>query len=166
MTAHLLWARMSAVHASTYRELLIMPWSTLQCLSPCMSPLRAPCVALPVQVCDKLYPFLYIHTEHACCQQVVKKPGQDNTPIMSEMDLTYKERYTEAYIPEAYERLILDAIRGDQQHFVRRYHSVSTACMPQPCQDEDRSPALVHRCSMEVYVQSALYLWPFSTCKI
>lgn len=40
---------------------------------------------------------------------------------MSEMDLTYKERYTEAYIPEAYERLILDAIRGDQQHFVRRY---------------------------------------------
>ncbi|KAL3160128.1 hypothetical protein ABBQ32_010902 [Trebouxia sp. C0010 RCD-2024] len=51
---------------------------------------------------------------------VVKKPGQDNTPIMSEMDLTYKERYTEAYIPEAYERLILDAIRGDQQHFVRR----------------------------------------------
>lgn len=52
--------------------------------------------------------------------QVVKKPGQDNTPIMSEMDLTYKERYTDAYIPEAYERLILDAIRGDQQHFVRR----------------------------------------------
>lgn len=55
-----------------------------------------------------------------CVLQVVKKPGQDNTPIMSEMDLTYKERYTEAYIPEAYERLILDAIRGDQQHFVRR----------------------------------------------
>lgn len=55
-----------------------------------------------------------------CVVQVVKKPGQDNTPIMSEMDLTYKERYTEAYIPEAYERLILDAIRGDQQHFVRR----------------------------------------------
>lgn len=53
--------------------------------------------------------------------QVMKKPGQDNVPVMSEMDLTYKERYTEAYIPEAYERLILDAIRGDQQHFVRRY---------------------------------------------
>lgn len=53
-------------------------------------------------------------------KMVVKKPGQDNTPIMSEMDLTYKERYTDTYIPEAYERLILDAIRGDQQHFVRR----------------------------------------------
>lgn len=26
----------------------------------------------------------------------------------------------DAYIPEAYERLILDAIQGNQQHFVRR----------------------------------------------
>lgn len=59
--------------------------------------------------------------DHMGDAQVVKKPGQDNTPIMSEMDLTYKERYTDAYIPEAYERLILDAIRGDQQHFVRRW---------------------------------------------
>mgnify|MGYP002633870815 FL=1 len=25
-----------------------------------------------------------------------------------------------AYIPDAYERLLLDAVRGDQQHFVRR----------------------------------------------
>lgn len=53
-------------------------------------------------------------------KMVVKKPGQDNIPVMSEMDLTYAERYSDAYIPEAYERLILDAIRGDQQHFVRR----------------------------------------------
>lgn len=60
------------------------------------------------------------HTPGMAGVQVVKKPGQDNTPIMSEMDLTYKERYTDTYIPEAYERLILDAIRGDQQHFVRR----------------------------------------------
>lgn len=84
-----------------------------------------------------------IHTERSCCLQVVKKPGQDNTPIMSEMDLTYKERYTEAYIPEAYERLILDAIRGDQQHFVRRYHCDSNACMIKPCQAEHRSPTSV-----------------------
>lgn len=26
----------------------------------------------------------------------------------------------DAYIPEAYERLILDAVQGNQQHFVRR----------------------------------------------
>ena len=53
--------------------------------------------------------------------QVVKKPGLEATPVVSEMDLTYKERYGDTHIPEAYERLILDAIRGDQQHFVRRW---------------------------------------------
>jgi glucose-6-phosphate 1-dehydrogenase len=53
-------------------------------------------------------------------KMVVKKPGLEMTPIISELDLTYKERYSDAYIPDAYERLILDCIRGDQQHFVRR----------------------------------------------
>ena len=35
------------------------------------------------------------------------------------MDLTYKRRFTEAKIPEAYEALILDALRGDHSNFVR-----------------------------------------------
>nr|GFB07013.1 glucose-6-phosphate 1-dehydrogenase, cytoplasmic isoform [Tanacetum cinerariifolium] len=39
---------------------------------------------------------------------------------LSELDLSYRQRYQEVIIPEAYERLILDTIRGDQQHFVRR----------------------------------------------
>lgn len=50
----------------------------------------------------------------------VKQPGWDNSIHMSEMDLSYKNRYRGLRIPEAYERLILDCIRGDQQHFVRR----------------------------------------------
>mmetsp|Transcript_8996 Transcript_8996/g.16207 ORF Transcript_8996/g.16207 Transcript_8996/m.16207 type:complete len:517 (-) Transcript_8996:188-1738(-) len=50
----------------------------------------------------------------------VKQPGWDNNIHMSEMDLSYKKRYEGLRIPEAYERLILDCIRGDQQHFVRR----------------------------------------------
>uniref|UniRef100_A0A061S3M8 Glucose-6-phosphate 1-dehydrogenase n=1 Tax=Tetraselmis sp. GSL018 TaxID=582737 RepID=A0A061S3M8_9CHLO len=50
----------------------------------------------------------------------VKQPGWDNNVHMSEMDLSYKDRYKGLRIPEAYERLILDCIRGDQQHFVRR----------------------------------------------
>lgn len=37
-----------------------------------------------------------------------------------ELDLTYRNRFEGVRIPEAYERLLLDAIRGDQQHFVRR----------------------------------------------
>ena len=51
---------------------------------------------------------------------VVKKPGLEMESIVSELDLSYKQRYGDTYIPDAYERLILDAIRGDQQHFVRR----------------------------------------------
>jgi glucose-6-phosphate 1-dehydrogenase len=51
---------------------------------------------------------------------VVKKPGLDPEAVISELDLDYAARYGGAYIPDAYERLILDAVRGDQQHFVRR----------------------------------------------
>ncbi|KAJ4827329.1 Glucose-6-phosphate 1-dehydrogenase 6, cytoplasmic [Turnera subulata] len=50
----------------------------------------------------------------------VKKPGLDMNVVQSELDLSYKQRYQGVPIPEAYERLILDTIRGDQQHFVRR----------------------------------------------
>lgn len=50
----------------------------------------------------------------------VKKPGLDMAGTQSELDLSYKQRYQDIVIPEAYERLLLDTIRGDQQHFVRR----------------------------------------------
>ena len=39
--------------------------------------------------------------------------------LCRELDLTYKNRFDGMRIPDAYERLILDAIRGNQQHFVR-----------------------------------------------
>lgn len=51
-----------------------------------------------------------------CCAPI----GLEMETDMSELDLSYAERYKDEYIPSAYERLILDAIRGDQQHFVRR----------------------------------------------
>lgn len=50
----------------------------------------------------------------------VKQPGLEMSCIQSELDLSYGQRYQGVSIPEAYERLILDTIRGDQQHFVRR----------------------------------------------
>ncbi|VFQ73533.1 unnamed protein product [Cuscuta campestris] len=50
----------------------------------------------------------------------VKKPGLELSTVQSELDLSYRQRYQGVTIPEAYERLILDAIKGDQQHFVRR----------------------------------------------
>jgi hypothetical protein len=42
-----------------------------------------------------------------------------NKRIPTELDLTYKHRYTGVGLPEAYTVLILDAIRGDQGLFVR-----------------------------------------------
>ena len=40
-------------------------------------------------------------------------------PVESELDLTYKTRYKDLYLPDAYERLILDVFAGQQTHFVR-----------------------------------------------
>jgi glucose-6-phosphate 1-dehydrogenase len=48
-----------------------------------------------------------------------KQPGLSNTPVISELDLSYGKRYSEVKIPDAYESLILDCLRGDKSNFVR-----------------------------------------------
>ena len=48
-----------------------------------------------------------------------KKPGIAFETVISELDLTYKERYSDVSIPEAYESLILDVLNGDHANFVR-----------------------------------------------
>ncbi|PWN50374.1 putative ZWF1-glucose-6-phosphate dehydrogenase [Violaceomyces palustris] len=48
-----------------------------------------------------------------------KKPGLDTNTLPADLDLTYKERFSEVRIPEAYEALILDALNGDHSNFVR-----------------------------------------------
>jgi len=49
----------------------------------------------------------------------VKRPGLSNAPIQSELDLTYSSRFKDIYNPDAYTRLILEALRGQQGQFVR-----------------------------------------------
>jgi glucose-6-phosphate 1-dehydrogenase len=49
-----------------------------------------------------------------------KEPGLKMRAIPTEMDLTYKRRFTDPKIPEAYEALILDAVKGDHSNFVRQ----------------------------------------------
>ncbi|KZT24485.1 glucose-6-phosphate 1-dehydrogenase [Neolentinus lepideus HHB14362 ss-1] len=48
-----------------------------------------------------------------------KTPGLYTRAIPAEMDLTYKRRFADIHIPEAYESLILDALKGDHSNFVR-----------------------------------------------
>ncbi|KIY49230.1 glucose-6-phosphate dehydrogenase [Fistulina hepatica ATCC 64428] len=49
----------------------------------------------------------------------VKTPGLQTRAIPLEMDMTYKRRFIDGNIPEAYEALILDALKGDHSNFVR-----------------------------------------------
>jgi glucose-6-phosphate 1-dehydrogenase len=48
-----------------------------------------------------------------------KLPGFQTRAVPTELDLTYKKRFTDARIPQAYEALILDALKGDHSNFVR-----------------------------------------------
>jgi glucose-6-phosphate 1-dehydrogenase len=48
-----------------------------------------------------------------------KKPGLTMQTVVTELDLTYRRRFSDLIIPEAYESLILDAIKGDHSNFVR-----------------------------------------------
>lgn len=48
-----------------------------------------------------------------------KMPGLYTRALPTDMDLTYKRRFSDNKIPEAYEALILDALHGDHSNFVR-----------------------------------------------
>ncbi|KAJ8660674.1 glucose-6-phosphate dehydrogenase [Lichtheimia ornata] len=48
-----------------------------------------------------------------------KSPGLTYRQIVTDLDLTYKDRYKDMSIPDAYETLILDVMRSDHSNFVR-----------------------------------------------
>lgn len=48
-----------------------------------------------------------------------KVPGLSTETTLTDLDLTYKNRYENFWIPEAYESLIRDALHGDHSNFVR-----------------------------------------------
>ncbi|XP_068599618.1 glucose-6-phosphate 1-dehydrogenase-like [Brachionichthys hirsutus] len=57
--------------------------------------------------------------EAVYAKMMSKKPGVYFCPEETELDLTYKSRYKDVKLPDAYERLILDVFCGSQMHFVR-----------------------------------------------
>jgi glucose-6-phosphate 1-dehydrogenase len=48
-----------------------------------------------------------------------KYPGLSTRAVITDLDLTYNRRFSELAIPEAYESLILDCLKGDHSNFVR-----------------------------------------------
>uniref|UniRef100_A0A7N8YLS9 Glucose-6-phosphate 1-dehydrogenase n=1 Tax=Mastacembelus armatus TaxID=205130 RepID=A0A7N8YLS9_9TELE len=51
-------------------------------------------------------------------KMMTKRPRVYFSPEETELDLTYKSRYKNVKLPDAYERLILDVFCGNQMHFV------------------------------------------------
>ncbi|XP_071712999.1 glucose-6-phosphate 1-dehydrogenase 6, cytoplasmic-like [Rutidosis leptorrhynchoides] len=104
----------------------------------------------------------------------VKEPGLEMKTTQSELDLSYRQRYQDVIIPEAYERLILDTIRGDQQHFVRRdelkvaweiftplLHKIDNSEVKSlPYKPGSRGPEEADKLAEKVgYVQTHGYVW-------
>lgn len=52
-------------------------------------------------------------------KMMTKSPGISFDLEETELDLTYADRYRHSYLPDAYERLLLDVFCGSQMHFVR-----------------------------------------------
>jgi glucose-6-phosphate 1-dehydrogenase len=48
-----------------------------------------------------------------------KVPGLGLKLDASRLDLTYRSRYADAHLPDAYERLLLDVVNGDKRLFIR-----------------------------------------------
>jgi glucose-6-phosphate 1-dehydrogenase len=49
----------------------------------------------------------------------VKMPGFRNTPMITEMNLSYDHTFKDIEVPDAYTRLLLEVLRGQQATFVR-----------------------------------------------
>lgn len=60
-------------------------------------------------------------------KMVVRRPGLvSGSPMLSELDLSYHSKYSDLRIPDAYESLILECLKGDRSNFVRSdelYHA-------------------------------------------
>lgn len=80
-----------------------------------------------------------------------KTPGLYTRAVPVDMDLTYKRRFGEVHIPEAYEALILDALKGDHSNFVRDDEldvawKVRTYCLCERLVDEWDGRSLPRSC--------------------
>jgi len=72
----------------------------------------------PDSQCNELV--LRVQPNEAVYLKMMNKiPGLSSKLVLSDLDLTYREKFTTKYTPDAYERLILDTLKGDHSSFVR-----------------------------------------------
>jgi len=79
---------------------------------------KFPSNLFPDSQCNELV--LRVQPDEAIYLKLMNKvPGLSSKLVISDLDLTYHEKFATRYTPEAYERLILESIRGDHSSFVR-----------------------------------------------
>lgn len=63
--------------------------------------------------------FLVQPSEAIYLKMNAKFPGLNKDAVVTDLDLSYRRRFSNVTIPQAYESLILDCIKGDHSNFVR-----------------------------------------------
>ena len=66
---------------------------------------------------------------------VVKKPGFENKMHHTELDFTYEKSFDDDQYPDAYERVIMDAVKGDQALFTSSQELLYAWSIVQPILD-------------------------------
>eukprot|EP00128_Syssomonas_multiformis_P016105 Colp12_sorted_trinity150504_noHs@28115 len=108
-------------------------------------------------------------------KMMVKRPGMNWEVTQSELDLTYSQRYKGISMPDAYDRLILDVLRGSQHQFVRSdelayawkiftpvLHEIEEKqVQPEPYEYGSRGPASADTLATTAgFVYHESYQWP------
>ena len=102
-----------------------------------------------------------------------RSPGFRTLPVETDMDLTYREKFTKMEVPDAYTRLILDVLRGEQATFVRSdeleaawaiftplLHKIEEEKIkPEPYAFGSRGPESADEMMQKYYVRSKNYVW-------
>lgn len=103
-----------------------------------------------------------------------KEPGASFELAETELDLTYSRRFSDAYLPDAYERLLQDVFNGSQLHFVRSDElreawRIFTPALQQMEQERTQPIAYVfgsrgpeeadYKCKQHNYIYSDTYKW-------
>ncbi len=83
------------------------------------SPRASPIQSLPCELARNELVLRVQPNEAVYLKLMVKRPGHGMRPLLSDLDLSYSARYSQMHIPDAYESLILDILRGEQANFVR-----------------------------------------------
>jgi glucose-6-phosphate 1-dehydrogenase len=112
-----------------------------------------------------------------------KLPGLSMQTVVTELDLTYRRRFSDLKIPEAYESLILDALKGDHSNFVRddeldaswriftpllHYLDQNKEIIPMEYPYGSRGPAVLDEFTSSYgykFSDAAGYQWPLSSAE-